>query len=349
LGYVAVIAHGLGSSTVSGELQVAKQGVKMLMERNVEFVVVSFSRPADKELAEKARWVSPLRISRLDKYQRVLTVLKARGLKPRVFLNYSGFPDSLSEVAPHVMYGGVFAFLTPSKYTRSRLWRLYYYPYKALVMRHLDELKKAKLILNSNYSAKALRSLIDVDPKVIYPPIVDFDLYSRSFNLGPREPSVLTIARFERGKSLERSIEIARMTGLRLYLVGSLTDRRYFEELRERSKGLDVVFLPNAKTANIAELLARVAVYFHPTEGEHFGMPIAEAMVAGVVPVVPRESGGYELVPEFGYSTLEEAAEHVRQALGVSLDFRRELRMRVEGLRPENYRARLFEEISEYL
>jgi hypothetical protein len=92
LGYVAVIAHGLGSSTVSGELQVAKQGVKMLRERNVEFVVVSFSRPADKELAEKARWVSPLRISRFDKYQRVLTVLKARGLKPNVFLNYSGFP-----------------------------------------------------------------------------------------------------------------------------------------------------------------------------------------------------------------------------------------------------------------
>ncbi|MCY0883597.1 MAG: glycosyltransferase, partial [Acidianus infernus] len=54
--------------------------------------------------------------------------------------------------------------------------------------------------------------------------------------------------------------------------------------------------------------------YFHPTQGEHFGIPVVESMAAGLVPVVPKESGAAEIIPEFTYSTLEEAESKVKEA-----------------------------------
>ncbi|MGC9106528.1 MAG: glycosyltransferase family 4 protein [Thermoprotei archaeon] len=346
---VVLIAHGLGSGTISGEASVARQGLLMLEERGIDHVIVTFSKPADPGLTGKSVWVLPLRLEKFDKYRRVLTVLKARSLRPKVFLNFAGYPDKLSEIAPQVIYGGVFAFLTPSKYDKSLLWKAYYYPYKRLVLRDLDELRKAKIVLNSHYSVKALKRLIDVEPKVIYPPIYNYDLYSKSYHEGEREKSIVTIGRFERGKTLERSVEVAKRTGLKLYLIGSLSDRKYYEELRSKAKDLNVVFMPNASAQEIAAVLSKASVYFHPTEGEHFGTPIAESMVAGLIPVVPVESGGYELAPEFGYQTIDEAVEKVKQALGSSVELRREMRRRVEGLRPEAFRERLFEEVEEYL
>ena len=51
-------------------------------------------------------------------------------------------------------------------------------------------------------------------------------------------------------------------------------------------------------------------VYFHPMTGEHFGMTVVEAMAAGLIPVVPNDSGPAEFVPqEYQFNTIEQAAE----------------------------------------
>jgi glycosyltransferase involved in cell wall biosynthesis len=44
--------------------------------------------------------------------------------------------------------------------------------------------------------------------------------------------------------------------------------------------------------------------------GEHFGMAVVEAMVAGLIPVVPNEGGPAEFIPqEYQFNTIEQAAE----------------------------------------
>jgi hypothetical protein len=49
--------------------------------------------------------------------------------------------------------------------------------------------------------------------------------------------------------------------------------------------------------------------------GEHFGMSIAEAIAAGLIPVVPSIGGQTEFVPrQCQYSTLEQAAEIISSA-----------------------------------
>ena len=345
--YVAVVFHGFGSPGFSGEKEVALQAIKALEERGVKFKVVSFSKPKGSNY--DVVYVSPFAIRRFDKYQRLLTALKARKLRPKLFLNVSGTLVKLSDIAPHIIYMGAFAFATPSKYERSLFWKLYLLPFKKIITSQLEEARRAKVIVFSHYSAKRVAPFIGYEPEVLYPPITNYELYSRTYHEGEREKAMLTIGRFERGKMLENSIEVAKALNVKLYLVGSLTDRKYFEELQRLAKGGNVVFLPNAPPEKVAELLSRVSVYFHPTIGEHFGMPVAESMLAGVVPVVPEESGASELVPEFSYSSLDEAKEKVKEALSAPISLRREMRERVKDLRPEIFRERLFERVKPYL
>ena len=62
--------------------------------------------------------------------------------------------------------------------------------------------------------------------------------------------------------------------------------------------------------------MKRSKIFFHPREGEHFGMSIVEAMSAGLIPVVPAIGGQSEFVPkEYQYRSLEEASEIVSSLL----------------------------------
>ena len=71
-----------------------------------------------------------------------------------------------------------------------------------------------------------------------------------------------------------------------------------------------VTFEINARLDKLLSIIQESRVYFHPMVGEHFGMAVVEAMAAGLIPVVPKESGTTEFVPqEYQYNTIEHAAE----------------------------------------
>ena len=57
-------------------------------------------------------------------------------------------------------------------------------------------------------------------------------------------------------------------------------------------------------------------IFFHPREGEHFGMSIVEAMSAGLIPIVPAIGGQSEFVPgQYHYKSLDEAVQIVSSIL----------------------------------
>ncbi|MEM3324507.1 MAG: glycosyltransferase, partial [Metallosphaera sp.] len=89
-------------------------------------------------------------------------------------------------------------------------------------------------------------------------------------------------------------------------------------------------------------------VYFHPTIGEHFGTPVVEAMSAGLIPVVPRESGASEVSP-WSYRDLEEAKDLVLNALKVPSSKRKELNVKAQEFRKDTFQEKMFSAISRYL
>jgi glycosyltransferase involved in cell wall biosynthesis len=63
---------------------------------------------------------------------------------------------------------------------------------------------------------------------------------------------------------------------------------------------------------DLVDLMKKSKIFFHPRDGEHFGMSIVEAMSAGLIPVVPTIGGQSEFVPEqYQYRTIEEAFQLV--------------------------------------
>jgi len=348
---VAVIAHGLGASKgYSGEGYVYKNAFEMLAEHKINFVAVSTGKPYDSSL--KAEYLFPFHLRRFDKYQRLLVYFPAKRLKPKVFLNVSGTLLPLSSIAPHIVYAGAPAISSvPSKYSKSFFWKLYLLSFKLIISKMKDEARRARIIANSFYSAKAIAESYSIPlPEVIYPP-VDVEFYSRAFS-EQKENYFVTIGRFERGKMLENSIIFSSLSGIRGILIGNLNDKKYFSELVKLKEKLNanIDFLPNLPREEVLKVLSKAKLYFHPTIGEHFGIPIVEAMAAGLIPIVPKESGGSEIVPEFSYSNLEDAALIAKQLMKEnSLALSKEMHEKAMNFSQEVFKNRMYEVIRGYL
>jgi glycosyltransferase involved in cell wall biosynthesis len=79
-----------------------------------------------------------------------------------------------------------------------------------------------------------------------------------------------------------------------------------------------VTFEINASLDKLLALMRKSKVCFSPRP-EPFGMAILEAMAAGLIPIVPSNSGSAEFVPQqFHYSTLEQAAEVISSSFHLS-------------------------------
>ena len=348
---VAVIAHGLGASKgYSGEGYVYKTTFEMLTEHKIDFIAVSAGKPYDSSL--NAEYLFPFHLRRFDKYQRLLVYFPAKRLKPEVFLNVSGTLLPLSSIAPHIIYAGAPAISSvPSKYSKSLFWKLYLLPFKFIITRMKDEAKRAKIIANSYYSARAIAEAYSINlPEVIYPP-VDVEFYSKAFT-GEKENYFVTIGRFERGKMLENSIVFSSVSGIRGIIIGNSNDKKYFNELvrlKEKLKA-NVEFLPNLPREEVLKVLSKAKLYFHPTIGEHFGIPIVEAMAAGLIPIVPKESGGSEIVPEFSYSSLEEAASIAKQLITEnSFALSKEMHEKAMNFSKEVFKNKIHDIVRNYL
>ncbi|MEM4884715.1 MAG: glycosyltransferase [Saccharolobus sp.] len=350
---VAVIAHGLGlSKGYSGEGNVYKIFFKMLDERKINYIAVSFSKPYDKSIP--SIYSLPFHLPKFDKYQRLLTYYTAKKVRPKVYLNASGVPIPLSDIAPHIIYAGAPSISSlPSKYNKSLFWKIYITPFKFIINGIKDEAKKAKIIANSRYSAKAIAEVYGIkEPEVIYPP-VDVEYFSSAYNENERDEFFVTIGRIERGKMLENSIIVSAKTKIKGVIIGSLNEKSYLNKLKKLKKELNanIDFLINLPREDLVKVLSRAKVYFHPTIGEHFGIPVVEAMAAGVIPIVPKESGASEIVPEFSYNNLDEASVLLEKLIkeNNNMELRREVKRRSLNFSETSFKEKMFQILSEYI
>lgn len=195
-------------------------------------------------------------------------------------------------------------------------------------------LKNTSVVTNSQFSRQAIAGALGLhagDLAVVPPPVnvEDFREAALSSYPGSRTDSVLVVSRINPSKKLENAIELAGLlagmgAGKEMVLAGNLAADRYCLDYYRRllgmvrEKGLQgyVRIMPNVGIGELHALMTRCKVYFHPMPAEPFGISIAEAMSAGLVPVVPNVGGQTEFVPKkYQFSSLREAASIIAASM----------------------------------
>jgi len=178
---------------------------------------------------------------------------------------------------------------------------------------------------NSSWTAGHIRRAYgDLRIYVVHPPVNVEELLPLG---GDRGKVVLTVSRVSPEKRLTAIAEVARLVPeAEFYLVGSTSvySGPVLREIRERAEGLRNFHLEtDVPRRRILELMSQASIYLHPPFAEHFGIAIAEAAAAGLVPVVYRDGGGWTDIASridqgLGYTNVEEAARTVRSLLNDS-------------------------------
>jgi glycosyltransferase involved in cell wall biosynthesis len=202
--------------------------------------------------------------------------------------------------------------------------RLYEKAYNSLVIwmaRALSDDTKP-VMTNSTWTAKYIRGAYgNQRVYVVHPPVNVEELSSIG---GDRGRIVLTVSRIDWGKRLTEIPEIARLLPeAEFYLVGATgpASGPVIRELKRRAEGLRNFHLEtDVPRRRILELMSQASIYLHPPVAEHFGIAIAEAAAAGLVPVVYRDGGGWTDIASrvdqgLGYTGVEEVAHIVRSLL----------------------------------
>jgi glycosyltransferase involved in cell wall biosynthesis len=188
-------------------------------------------------------------------------------------------------------------------------------------------IRKSFLITNSKYSKTAiLREYARDDAIVLSPPVDVNTIISkvksirRFDSLNYRDENcILVICRIEPSKRIENAVYLAKLLKDRkikakINIVGSSEPfyQKYYNNLIKLISDYNVSdiieFHIDASFEDVIALMRKSKIFFHPREGEHFGMSIVEAMSAGLIPVVPAVGGQTEFVPvKYQYRSLEEA------------------------------------------
>ena len=237
--------------------------------------------------------------------------------------------------------------------------RLYERAYNSLAIwmaRALSDGTKP-VMTNSAWTARYIREAYRSQRVyVVHPPVNIEELSSIG---GDKGRIVLTVSRIDSNKKVTEIPEIARLVPeAEFYLVGSTSDysERTLKVIESEAKGLSNFHLEmNVPRGRILELMSQASIYLHPPYAEHFGIAIAEAAAAGLVPVVYRDGGGWTDIASridegLGYTNVEEAAHIIRSLLndpGRLKELSSKAREVAKGFSYENFKSRLNEVIKE--
>jgi glycosyltransferase involved in cell wall biosynthesis len=172
------------------------------------------------------------------------------------------------------------------------------------------------VVCNSQFTKNELDPQVGEHAVVIYPPVQRVGKPNNKG--GERKKQILSVGRFTghfQAKKQEVLIEAfikghakGVFDGWELVLAGGLipSDQLYFDKLTKMVAGTPVRLMPNITNEELIKLYHTSKFYWHaagfgtdnPTQMEHFGITTAEAMSAGVVPVVYAAGGQLEIVTD---------------------------------------------------
>ncbi len=174
------------------------------------------------------------------------------------------------------------------------------------------------LFAHSAYVARWIHSWWGLDSTVVHPSVSPVGPNGNQRDITERRSIVVVGRFFTEGHSKcqadlvtsFRSLHDSGLDGWRMHLVGSVDGalgRRYLDRVKGLAAGYPVEVLADASRSDLESRIGDAAIVWHasgwrrdalryPSQFEHFGIGIVEAMSAGAVPVVLGIGGPDEIV-----------------------------------------------------
>jgi len=196
--------------------------------------------------------------------------------------------------------------------------------YDWLVIREVKKISDTAkpMLTNSTWTADHILKLYrNSKVYIVYPPVNIEELLSIN---GERRKMVLTVSRFTPEKKLDTIPDIARnIPEAEFYLIGSTSNYSppVIKAISKKATGLNNFHVEtDVPRKRIIELMSQASIYLHPPFAEHFGISIAEAAAAGLVPVVYRDGGGWTDIASrvdlsLGYTNVDDAVHIIKSLL----------------------------------
>lgn len=203
-----------------------------------------------------------------------------------------------------------------------------------------------RLVTNSHSSLKELKANVGMDPRRVAVVYHGLDDRFGELDSTPRERLALSVG-VVRNRNLERKgmrafvRAAAHLPDVQFVLAGSWKEDAVDRLRGEASANVSFTgFLPDP---DLDALFRRAAVYVQPSRHEGFGLSLAEAMLAGCVPVVTDAGALPEVVGDVGVTVARSdpqlVADGVRRALEMGAPEGARARARVLEHFPLNARA----------
>lgn len=172
-----------------------------------------------------------------------------------------------------------------------------------------------KVVCNSEFTKKIVDEEFGIDGEVIYPP-VEID----KFRPGKKENLIISVGRFSKLlqakrqdiliESFKRLIDNG-LKNWRLVLAGGseIGGEDFVKELQKKIGAYPIEIKENISFKELVGLYSKAKIFWaangygvdenlNPEKVEHFGIAVAEAMAAGVIPIVTKKGGFKEIIDE---------------------------------------------------
>ncbi len=173
----------------------------------------------------------------------------------------------------------------------------------------------------SDIASKYTKSLTPV----LYPPI-DEKFFFEGLNIEyrDREHKLVYVGRFNKQKGIDELMELARMLKNTDYIIEIISstvgeNKRYIERFVKQANEYDNIRIRlDVPRDDIPRLISTARFVIFPSYNDAFGMPVAEGMMAGLIPFV-RKSGGawYDIVLPFdkrlGFENINEVPKLIEK------------------------------------
>jgi len=212
-------------------------------------------------------------------------------------------------------------------------------------------LKNCTIVTNSEFSNRTILKRFGISATVVSPP-VDVDKFRNSClksEVRDNTDTILVVSRIHPSKKIENAIKLAALLkadkiGDKMIIVGNLDPdlagyHLYLQHLVKRYNLTDYIqFETNASFSRLLQLMVESKLYFHTLPGEPFGISTAEAMSAGLIPVIPDLGGSIEFVPqEYQFHYFDEAVELISCSFDKQQSERERLSMLIGKFSISNY------------
>lgn len=192
------------------------------------------------------------------------------------------------------------------------------------ILQRMKRILRTLILTDSYYAKRVIEETLGVYSMVLYLP-VNYEFYKQALRRERRLDHVVTVGRLTWEKNFGIIPEIAkRVKNAIFHIIGSIVSTessQLIQYIERRSRELNVsnriMIHLNTSTEDRLSILEKCKVYINCWRGEYFGIAVAEALSAGLAPVVPNDGGQVEIVPspEHIYRDVEEAASRTQEWL----------------------------------